>query len=193
MCEPPARGLGGRPTFVGFSVIPQKWALFTLQALSSQTRTHRRQFRGAREEREGRWPMAARHGHRLGPRDPRSRLCGRPAPRSPSDPTGHRDHGRALPHSTAPCERLVSTHARRPPMTPPGMASRGPSLLTIARLSQRPSFSRTRLLYMSFYSPRSISLAAPAMSFKLTMGMSPSRPFKPPPCAGPALVCEVLV
>ena len=42
--------------------------------------------------------------------------------------------------STAPCERLVSTHARRPPMTPPGMASRGPppgpSLLTIARLSR---------------------------------------------------------
>ena len=54
--------------------------------------------------------------------------------------------------STAPCERLVSTHARRPPMAPPGMASRGPppgpSLLTIARLSQRPSFSRTRLDYI---------------------------------------------
>ena len=71
-----------------------------------------------------------------------------------------RPRARSPPPSTAPCERLVSTHARRPPMAPPGMASRGPppgpSLLTIAldhraanRLSQeRPSFSRTRLDYM---------------------------------------------
>ena len=51
--------------------------------------------------------MAARHGHRLGPRDTRPRLRRRPAPRSPSDPAGHR--GPALPHlrPTALCERLV--------------------------------------------------------------------------------------
>ena len=130
--------------------------------------------------RTGRWPLAARHGHRLGPRDPRSRLHGRPAPRSPGGPTGHRDHGRAPPPSTylrastAPCERLVSAHARRPPMTPPGMASRGPppgpSLLTIARLvSRRPSFSRTRARDRQYI----LYIAAPAMSFNLTMGMPP--------------------
>ena len=83
------------------------------------------------EGREGRWPMAARHGHRLGPRDPRSRLRGRPAaaPRSPSDQLpvtlywSPRPRARSSPPSTAPCERLVSTHARRSPMTPPGMAT----------------------------------------------------------------------
>ena len=37
-----------------------------------------------------------------------------------------RPRARSPPPSTAPCERLVSTHARRPPMTLPGMASRGP-------------------------------------------------------------------
>ena len=83
--------------------------------------------------------------------------------------------------STAPCERLVSTHARRPPMTPPGMASRGPppgqgprTFLAHhrARLSQRPSFSRTRL-HVPYHIGIHVSLAAPAMSFKLTVGMSP--------------------
>ena len=54
-------------------------------------------------------------------------------------------------------------------MTPPGMASRGPppgpSLLTIARLE----ISAAVVLADA----TTISFAAPAMSFKLTMGMSP--------------------
>ena len=73
------------------------------------------------------------------------------------------DTGRALPHvrprdrpTVASTRHSVSTHARRPPMTPPGMASRGPppepSLHTIARLSRQPSFSRTQLPYFSPHS-----------------------------------------
>ena len=91
---------------------------------------------------------------------------------------------RSPPPSTAPCGRLVSTHARRPPMTPPGMASRGPppgpSLLTIARLSQRPSFSRTRDYHISRCTRHELQAHHGHVALL-------NRPR-----AGSALVCEVL-
>ena len=69
--------------------------------------------------------------------------------------TGHRES--SPPPLTAPCERLVSTHARRPPMTPPDNpvwpldAVLPPDLpCSPSRGGSRwPSFSRTRLPYLS--------------------------------------------
>ena len=65
--------------------------------------------------------MAARHGHRLGPRDPRSRLCGRPAPRShPVTLLVTETTGALSPTFDRALRALGKhAHARRPPMTPP--------------------------------------------------------------------------
>ena len=68
---------------------------------------------------------------------------------------------------------LVEAAASRKPERPTGWGFVNDRVaINVARTSepghpiQRPSFSRTRL-------PGTVSLAAPAMSFKLTMGMSP--------------------
>ena len=85
-----------------------------------------------------------------------------------------RPRARSPPPSTAPCERLVSTHARRPPMdsTRYGLSRSSPRTFLAhhrAAISAAVVLADATRLYRLDH----VSLAAPAMSFKLTMGMSP--------------------
>jgi hypothetical protein len=122
----------------------------------------------------GRWPLAARHGHRLGPRDtrPRLRVRRRPAPRSPGDPTGYRDHGRALPHLCLidRALRALGKHARAP-------TTHDSTRYGLSRSSPRTFLAHVHRVAISaavvLADATTILLAGPAMSFKLTMGMSP--------------------